>query len=44
MAYSLKSVTIWEGIDDEILKLFEKFTAEHSYFPECAVNIHYYNG
>ena len=38
------NAALWEGIDDEILKLFEKFTAEHFYFPECAVNIHYYNG
>lgn len=35
---------LWEGIDDEILKLFDKFTTEHTYYPECTTNIHYYNG
>lgn len=38
------NAAIWEGIDDEILKLFEKFTTEHAYYPECSNNIHYYNG
>lgn len=33
-----------DGIDDELLKLFEKFTTEHTYYPECSNNIHYYNG
>lgn len=38
------NAALWEGIDDEILKLFKKFTEEHSYYPECSNNIHYYNG
>lgn len=35
---------LWEGVDDEILKLFNKFTSDHTYYPECTENIHYYNG
>lgn len=35
---------LWEGIDDEILKLFKTFTTEYTYYPECTENIHYYNG
>lgn len=38
------NAALWEGIDDEILKLFKKFTEEHSYYPECKNNIHYFNG
>lgn len=38
------NAALWEGVDDEILKLFEKFTTEHAYYPECSGNIHYYNG
>lgn len=33
-----------EGVKDSILGLFEKFTAQYSWFPECQNNIHYYNG
>ncbi len=32
------------GIEDSILDLFETFSAKHSWYPECANNIHYYNG
>lgn len=32
------------GVEDSILELFETFSAKHSWFPECANNIHYYNG
>jgi len=38
------NAALWDGIDDELLKLFEKFTTEHTYYPECSNNIHYYNG
>lgn len=38
------NAALWEGIDDEIIKLFKKFTEEHAYYPECTNNIHYYNG
>ena len=33
-----------QGVEDSILSLFETFTAKHAWFPECANNIHYYNG
>lgn len=33
-----------QGVNDTILKLFDKLTAEHSWYPECANNIHYFNG
>lgn len=32
------------GIQDTIVALFDKMTAEHSWYPECSKNIHYYNG
>lgn len=33
-----------KGIQDTIIALFEKLTAEHSWYPETKKNIHYYNG
>lgn len=33
-----------QGVIDTILALFEKCTQEHSYYPECSKNIHYFNG
>lgn len=33
-----------QGVRDTIMALFEKLTAEHSWYPECANNRHYYNG
>lgn len=33
-----------ESIEDKIIELFDKFTSEHSYYPECSKTIHYYNG
>lgn len=32
------------GIQDTIVALFDKMTEEHSWYPECSKNIHYYNG
>lgn len=32
------------GIQETIVALFEKLTAEHSFYPECSKNVHYYNG
>jgi len=32
------------GIQETIVALFDKLTAEHSWYPECSKNIHYYNG
>lgn len=33
-----------QGVEDAIMSLFEKLTVEHSWFPECSNNRHYYNG
>lgn len=35
---------IKRGIEDEIVALFDKLSAEHSWYPESKKNIHYYNG
>lgn len=33
-----------KGIEETIVALFDKMTAQHSYYPEMERNIHYYNG
>lgn len=33
-----------QAIKQSILSLFDTFSEEHSYYPECTKNIHYYNG
>ena len=33
-----------KGVEDSIMALFEKLSAEHAWYPECSQNIHYYNG
>ena len=35
---------IKQGIEDEILVMFDRLTEAHSYYPEFSKNIHYYNG
>lgn len=35
---------IKSGIEEEIVKMYEKLTEEHSYYPECAKNRHLYDG
>lgn len=32
------------GVEDSILDLFDTFSTKHSWYPECANNIHCYNG
>lgn len=32
------------GIEEEIVIMFDKLTAEHSYYPECVNNRHYFDG
>lgn len=32
------------GIEEEIVAMFDRLTEEHSYYPECEKNRHYYNG
>ena len=33
-----------KGVEDTIVALFDRMTAQHSWYPECQKNIHYYNG
>lgn len=33
-----------QGIQDTIVKLFDRMTEAHSWYPECQKNVHYYNG
>ncbi len=33
-----------DGVNESIDALFDKFSAQYSWFPECQKNIHYYNG
>lgn len=48
--YNIKSVMreiahqLSRGVEESILDLFERFSAKHSWYPECANNIHYYSG
>lgn len=49
-AYNIRQVLVEmnaemnQGVEDAIMSLFEKLTVEHSWFPECSTNKHYYNG
>lgn len=49
-AFNIKQImlemnaSISQGVQKAILDLFEKFTAEHSWYPECSKNRHYFNG
>ena len=49
-AFNIKQILIEmnaemnKGVEDAIMGLFEKLTIEHSWFPECKNNRHYYNG
>lgn len=33
-----------QGVQETIVALFERMTQQHSWYPECQKNIHYYNG
>ena len=35
---------IKSGIEEEIDKMYDRLTEEHSYYPECQKNRHYYSG
>lgn len=35
---------IKQGVEDEIIAMFDRLTEEHSYYPECTKNRHYYDG
>ena len=49
-AFNIKQVMVemnasmHQGVHDTILALFDKLTYEHSWYPECSKNRHYYNG
>ena len=32
------------GVEETIMNLFDKLTSEHSWYPECSKNVHYFNG
>lgn len=38
------NASMTQGVEDAILKLFDELTYEHSWYPECNQNRHYYNG
>lgn len=38
------NASIQQGVKTTIIELFDKLTINHSYYPECKNNIHYYNG
>lgn len=38
------NVQLADGVKSAIMELFEKFTTEHSWYPECSNNVHYYTG
>ena len=38
------SARVQQGIMDDIEHLFDKLTEEYSWFPECAKNVHYFDG
>ena len=35
---------IKRGVEEEIIAMFDRLTEEHSWYPECAKNKHYYDG
>lgn len=38
------NASIKSGIENEIIKMYDKLTEEHSYYPECTKNKHLYTG
>ena len=49
-AFNIKQILVemnaamQQGVKETILDLFEKLTVEHTWYPECAANRHYFNG
>lgn len=49
-AFNIKQVLVemnasmTKGVEDAIMNLFDELTVEHSWYPECQQNRHYYNG
>lgn len=44
MLHAEMNAQIKSGIEEEIIAMFDRLTAEHSWYPECAKNRHYYDG
>lgn len=42
--YAELNSKIKQGIEDEIIAMFDRLTETHSYYPEFSKNLHYYNG
>lgn len=42
--YADMNAEMSQGVVDTIMALFNRMTAEHTYYPECSRNIHYFNG
>lgn len=42
--YAEMNAEMHQGIQDTIVSLFERMTEQHSWYPECQKNIHYFNG
>ena len=48
--YNIKTIqeemsrNLIRGIEECIIKLFDDLTYQHSWYPECSKNIHYFNG
>lgn len=42
--YVEMNAQIKTGIENEIITMFDTLTSEHSYYPECQKNRHYYDG
>lgn len=38
------NASMCSGVEKAIMDLFEKLTVEHSWYPECSQNRHYFNG
>lgn len=49
-AFNIKQIMIemnasmMDGVKKAIMDLFDKLTQEHTWYPECTKNIHYFNG
>ncbi len=49
-AFNIKQIMVemnasmMDGVKKAIMDLFDKLTEEHSWYPECTKNVHYFNG
>ena len=42
--YAEINTQVKRGIEEEIIAMYDRLTEEHSYYPECSKNRHYYDG